>query len=89
MLPGEDRGPDWTYARKVAQERNYFCLVRQFSGHFNVSPLVKMTSGYDPKDLWAQIKMEDETEQTQHDEKLQVRLLRPGATSHIYFYSMK
>lgn len=66
VRPGEERGPDWKDARDIAKARNY-AQDGSDPGHFNVGPLLKMTTGWDMADLDLRVKQRVERERVQED----------------------
>lgn len=86
VRPGES-GSDWTEARRLAKERNYQPPQLQYSEHYHVSSLLKLTSGYDATDLWAQMRML-KTHQTQNLPQLKVRIIKLGGGRQLKFVKL-
>lgn len=53
---GEEKDPLWEVARNLAKALNYALPEMRVSGHFNVAPLLKMTTGLSMDDIAAQVK---------------------------------
>lgn len=61
VMPGEERSEDWSKAREIAMAHNY---TQSSTGsiHFNVGPLLKMTTGMDVEQLALRIKFKAEAD---------------------------
>lgn len=53
---GEEKDPLWNVARNLAKARNYALPEMRMSGHFNVAPLLKMTTGLSMDDIAALVR---------------------------------
>lgn len=55
---GEEKDPLWRFARTLAKARNYALPEMRVSGHYNVAPLLKITTGLSMDDLAAEVRVD-------------------------------